>query len=571
VGRPATLKIDILADAKGVGKGVADADSKLSKLGRVGATVGKALVVGLAAGAVAAVAVGRALIQAGERAATSNARVEQVAASMGLFGDKTGDVTKRVLAYGESLARTTGIDTNVIKTTQAKLLTFAEVAKTADVMGGSFDRATVAAVDLAAAGFGSAEANAVQLGKALNDPIKGLGALAKSGVTFTESEKARIKTLVESNKVTEAQGVILSAIEKQVGGVAKATANGSDKMKVAFEQVKERLGLQLLPVFDRAASFVATVFLPAAERLASQLIGKLGPAFTTVAGFVTSTVLPAFRSLSGESDGKTQPTLGKLAAFITGTVVPTAQRLAAFFTGQLVPAFAQVATFVGGNVVPILTRLAGFIGGTLVPAVLNLAGSALGGLRSALTTAQAAIDRNRAELETLGRAVGTVASAVKPLASVVGTVLAAAFRVVGAVIGGIVDTLGQVVRAAEKAVGAIRAVANAASTVGSVLGKLNPFSSGPQLHGMGVPLVGGGGPLATPGQLATAALADTAGLARLSRATPGGAVTVVDRRTIDASVTVNGALDAPAVARQLERLLREQAVRLGRTTAYGAA
>jgi hypothetical protein len=31
------------------------------------------------------------------------------------------------------------------------------------------------------------------LGKALNDPIKGITALAKQGVTFTEQEKERIK------------------------------------------------------------------------------------------------------------------------------------------------------------------------------------------------------------------------------------------------------------------------------------------------------------------------------------------------------------------------------------------
>jgi hypothetical protein len=60
--------------------------------------------------------------------------------------------------------------------------------------------------------------NAVALGKALNDPIKGISALTRNGITFTESEKERIKVLVESNKVGEAQNMILQAIETQVGG-----------------------------------------------------------------------------------------------------------------------------------------------------------------------------------------------------------------------------------------------------------------------------------------------------------------------------------------------------------------
>jgi hypothetical protein len=94
---------------------------------------------------------------------------------------------------------------NSIKATQAKLLTFKELAATANEIGGNFERTTKAAIDLGAAGFGTAELNAVALGKALNDPIKGISALSRNGITFTESEKDRIKVLVESNKVGEAQ------------------------------------------------------------------------------------------------------------------------------------------------------------------------------------------------------------------------------------------------------------------------------------------------------------------------------------------------------------------------------
>jgi hypothetical protein len=49
---------------------------------------------------------------------------------------------------------------------------------------------------LAAAGFGTAEGNAIQLGKALNDPIQGLSSLTESGVTFTAQEKKKIAEYV---------------------------------------------------------------------------------------------------------------------------------------------------------------------------------------------------------------------------------------------------------------------------------------------------------------------------------------------------------------------------------------
>jgi phage-related protein len=120
----------------------------------------------------------------------------------------------------------------------------------------------MAAIDMAAAGFGEAEMNAVQLGKALNDPIKGITALSKSGITFTEQEKELIKTLVESGKTLEAQDMILKAIETQVGGTAEATANASDIMRVGFKQVSEEVGLALLPLFQQLVDFVTTNLLP---------------------------------------------------------------------------------------------------------------------------------------------------------------------------------------------------------------------------------------------------------------------------------------------------------------------
>ena len=38
---------------------------------------------------------------------------------------------------------------------------------------------------------------AIQLGKALNDPIKGIGALSRVGVQFTDQQKAQITALVQ--------------------------------------------------------------------------------------------------------------------------------------------------------------------------------------------------------------------------------------------------------------------------------------------------------------------------------------------------------------------------------------
>lgn len=261
-------KFDDAARAK-VDKFLKNTDAKVqSGMKRISGHLRRGFAFGTAGAGIAGAALlglGKSFALAGERAATANARTRQVATSMGLFGDKTEHVVGRLTKLAEATARQTGVDTDAIKLTQAKLMTFGELAKSADTVGGSFDRATMAAVDMAAAGFGSASDNAVQLGKALQDPIKGVNALSRNGITFTAAEKEKISTLVKSQRAHEAQAFILSAVEKQTKGTATATADASAKIRVSLEQSKQKIGLWLLPMWERTADWISRVGIPKME------------------------------------------------------------------------------------------------------------------------------------------------------------------------------------------------------------------------------------------------------------------------------------------------------------------
>jgi hypothetical protein len=239
-------------------KGIKAAQQSFRQLETVGqkaqfairkAAIPAALAVGaLAAGAKSALA-------AGEEVNSANKRIEQINESMGLFGESADFVNRRLIKLAEAQGVELGISNLTIKATKAKLLTFKNLAKSANVVGGAFDRANMAALDMAAAGFGSAEGNAVQLGKALQNPIKGITALAKSGVDFTDQEKEKIKVLTESGKLLEAQEIILLAVENQVGGTAKATADDSKRVAEAFKQISQAIGQTLLPILEAVMPF----------------------------------------------------------------------------------------------------------------------------------------------------------------------------------------------------------------------------------------------------------------------------------------------------------------------------
>ena len=111
----------------------------------------------------------------------------------------------------------------------------------------------MAAINLAAAGFGSAEENAVQLGKAFSDVEAGLTALKRAG-TLTREE---IEDISSEFKATGNQGKaferVLKALEVQSKNAAGATADGTKRIGVAWQLVKEEIGKPIAAAFEKFA------------------------------------------------------------------------------------------------------------------------------------------------------------------------------------------------------------------------------------------------------------------------------------------------------------------------------
>lgn len=287
-GADGSIVIDTKIDDSGFKNGIRSLCSGAAKAGKF--IAGAFAVTAAAAAGLGALVMH--LLKVGEESQVGSQRLTQIAKSMGLFGKQTDEVVARLEEYANITAAATGIDDDIIKSTQAKLLTFRELAKTADEVGGAFDRATRAAIDMQAAGFGQAEQNAVQLGKALQDPIKGVTALARSGITFTASEKKKLKALTESGQILRAQDMMLKAIEKQVGGTAAATAKATDRIAWKWGELQEAAGSALVPAFESAADgimeFMDTLQGPIEEAfggLADVLSGKKGGAERITSGF----------------------------------------------------------------------------------------------------------------------------------------------------------------------------------------------------------------------------------------------------------------------------------------------
>lgn len=246
----------------------------------------------------------------------------------------------------EKISLKAGVDDEAIQTGSNLLLTFKNVRNEIGEGNKVFNRATVAAVDLSAAGFGSIESSSKMLGKALNDPLLGLTALGRAGVTFTEQQEEQIKALVETGDLLNAQKMILKEVESQVGGSAEAQADSLDKLTVAWGNIKEEVGTALLPYLYDFSDYVVQHGVPAGERFASWL---------------TDEGIPAVKGFADEVSPLAQSILPALAAVLDTTagaavaLAPAVKSIVDAFNS--LPPEVQKAIILGGGAMMLGSRI----------------------------------------------------------------------------------------------------------------------------------------------------------------------------------------------------------------------
>ena len=235
-------------------RGIRDATSGLGKLGKglagVGIAAGAAFAAVGAAGAAFVVASAKQLMEIEKLNAQTNAAI----LSTGSAAGKTVDDINKLNA---SLEKLTGVEAEVIQEGQNMLLTFTNIT------GDHFDEATKAALDLSVALGKDMQSAAMLVGKALNDPIAGMGALSKAGIQFTEDQKAAIEAMLELNDTAGAQSIILGELDRQFGGSAEAfgetTAGQLAKIAHMFGEIGEAVAGPFLDVFRDALPVISDV------------------------------------------------------------------------------------------------------------------------------------------------------------------------------------------------------------------------------------------------------------------------------------------------------------------------
>ncbi|HWW12693.1 MAG TPA: phage tail length tape measure family protein, partial [Brevundimonas sp.] len=205
----------------------------LQNIGAGFATVGAGLTAAVTAPLIAA---GFAASKAATEAADAMGQVESALASM---GDASGRTKEQLAGLADGLMRNSLYDDDdILRKVTANLLTFGRIS------GANFDRAQQSAVNLATRMKMDLQPATLLVGKALNDPIKGLTAMGRAGIQFTAAQKQTIKSMVEAGDVAGAQAIILGELERQFGGAAAAAQRTDpyDRFRDSLNAVTESAG-----------------------------------------------------------------------------------------------------------------------------------------------------------------------------------------------------------------------------------------------------------------------------------------------------------------------------------------
>ena len=346
------------------------ASSLSDKLRSAGATLTAGLTLPILGFATAAV----------KAASDEETQLSQLNAVLKSTGDVSGVTAKQATDLADSLSKVTRFSDESVLSTEDLLLTFTSIGK--DV----FPDALKATLDMSQALGQDTKSSAIQLGKALQDPVAGLTALKRVGVEFTEAQKEQIKALVKAGDVSGAQKLILQELQREFGGSAVAAghtfAGQMDILNNKFNEFQEKVGNLIIPVLEQGMNLLSDfvdklsnlppgvlqvgLVVGAALAAIGPILGVLG-SIGTVIGFILSPIgllvaavgllAAAFATNFGGIRDAAMPIISEIGTKISGLWT------------QIQPALQNLYNWFVTDGLPIIHN---FIQNTLLPSVQNL-------------------------------------------------------------------------------------------------------------------------------------------------------------------------------------------------------
>ncbi len=452
------LEVQIVGDASSLQRALGKATNTSNKFGGSLKTLGKVAAVGVGG---AFVGLGLALKNGYEEMAEAQKVAAQTGAVLKSTGGSANVTAKEVDSLAQSLSRMSGVDDEAIASGENMLLTFTNIRNEVGKGNDVFNQATATLLDMSTALGTDMNKSAIQLGKALNDPVKGITALTRVGVTFTAGQRAQIKEMVAAGDAMGAQKLILAELNKEFGGSAKAAGETFPgqlaKLRNSFDEVTAKLTQALLPYLERFVDWL-NQNMPTIQRVITTTMDTIIAVVAAVAP-VIGTLIGWFQRLANFSRAH------------WAEVQAAAQRVIAWYQTNIAPAIQNVVNAIkaiwdrfGADILNILQRSFGVIRTIIQTTLGNIASV----IQAFLAILRGDWGKAWSEISEIpGRTLRGVVNVIRGL---FGLWLAAAKALAGAIIQGLTAGLAGVAGVITSALsGAAAAARNLAVGVGQAI------------------------------------------------------------------------------------------------------
>lgn len=265
--------------AKGTGTGF---DNVFGKIGSAALKLGAILGAGLGI---------KTMI---DNASLAEDRLAQMDSVLESTGGAAGMTKDQLLALAASQGQLTKFSKGANEETENLLLTFTNIGQK------TFPDALKSVNDMSQALGQDTKSSAIQLGKALNDPIKGITALSRVGVTFTQQQKDQIATMVKAGDIAGAQSIILKELQREFGGSAEAAGKTFGGQLTILQNNLKGVGTSIaMSVMPYLTEFLVWInaHMPQIQAFITNAMKVAGDAIKSVADFIKVNVIPALDAL----------------------------------------------------------------------------------------------------------------------------------------------------------------------------------------------------------------------------------------------------------------------------------
>lgn len=354
--------------------------SKLNKFGATAARVARRSLIplGLAAGFAT-----KAFIDQEKAEAQLNAVLKST-------GKAAGVTAKEAINLSESLMKTTTFADEAVLGAENLLLTFTKIGK--DI----FPDATKIVLDMSTALGQDLKSSAIQVGKALQDPVLGVTALRRVGVNFNNDQKEVIKKLVETGQSAKAQQMILKELKTEFGGSAVAARH----------------------TFGGALEFLKNMLGEVGESIGKLIANALGPVINNFDSW-SKKAMQVWQTISGFLGPKVQELIGHLRILwldVIAPMIPVLGGALVIAIGAVVDMLNILIPFINNNKVAVWALVAALVAWKVAMAIRGVVAA----FTASMSVVTAVTNAAAARFLFLGAAVGAIPATVGIAVAVAG-------------------------------------------------------------------------------------------------------------------------------------------------------